>query len=175
MSDRKGTIFLIERDGQLTALNEADYDSEMVLQELLAKFPALLAGEQIDQTEPRRWILVKREMGVPGDESRSNRWSIDHLFLDQDATPTLVEVKRSADTRLRREVIGQMLDYASNGVAYWGVDDMRSWYEQTCGEEGLDATDEIEHFSEVGDADEYWEMVKVNLQPAKCVFCSLRT
>ena len=167
MSDQKGTIFLIERDGQLTALNETDYDSEMALQELLAKFPALLAGEQIDQVEPRRWILVKREMGVPGDESRSNRWSIDHLFLDQDATPTLVEVKRSTDTRLRREVIGQMLDYASNGVAYWGVDDMRSWYEQSCSEEGLDATDEVERFSEVGDADEYWEMVKVNLQAGK--------
>ena len=29
--------------------------------------------------------------------------------------PTLVEVKRSSDTRIRREVVGQMLDYAANG------------------------------------------------------------
>jgi hypothetical protein len=33
--------------------------------------------------------------------------------------PTLVEVKRSDDTRIRREVVGQMLDYAANGVVYW--------------------------------------------------------
>jgi hypothetical protein len=25
---------------------------------------------------------------------RAGRWSLDHLFLDQDAIPTLVEVKR---------------------------------------------------------------------------------
>jgi hypothetical protein len=31
--------------------------------------------------------------------------------LDQDAVPTLVEVKRSSDTRIRREVMGQMSDY----------------------------------------------------------------
>jgi hypothetical protein len=30
--------------------------------------------------------------------------------------PTLLEVKRSSDTRIRREVVGQMLDYAANGV-----------------------------------------------------------
>src|SRR5262249_3604083 len=31
-------------------------------------------------------------------------WSVDHLFLDQDAVRTLVEVKRGSDTRIRREV-----------------------------------------------------------------------
>ena len=30
--------------------------------------------------------------------------------------PTLVEVKRSSDTRIRREVVGQMLHYAANAV-----------------------------------------------------------
>jgi hypothetical protein len=40
-------------------------------------------------------------------------------FVDQDAVPTFVEVKRSSDTRLRREVVGQMLDYAANASAHW--------------------------------------------------------
>jgi hypothetical protein len=36
--------------------------------------------------------------------------------LDQDAILTIVEVKRSTDTHVRREVVGQMLDYAANAV-----------------------------------------------------------
>ncbi len=33
--------------------------------------------------------------------------------------PTLLEVTRSSDTRIRREVVGQMLDYAANPDAFW--------------------------------------------------------
>lgn len=113
-------------------MEEAAYDAEKTLQELLAKYPDLLAGEQINVEEPRRWLLITREMAVPGDEDGAARWSLDHLFLDQDAVPTLVEVKRSSDTRIRREVVGQMLDYAANAVAYWPVDKIRARFEARC-------------------------------------------
>ena len=43
-----------------------------------------------------------------------------------DANPTLVEVKRSSDTRERREVVGQMLDYAANAVVYWPIETIRA-------------------------------------------------
>ena len=66
------------------------------------------------------------------------RWSIDHLFLEQDAIPTLVEVKRSSDTRIRREVVGQMLDYAANGVRYWADGALRQLFERTCADTGRD-------------------------------------
>lgn len=66
----------------------------------------------MNQAAPRRWLLVSREWGVPREEGGGGHWSLDHLFLDQEGVPTLVEVKRSSDTRLRREVVGQMLDYA---------------------------------------------------------------
>lgn len=36
-----------------------------------------------------------------------------------------MEVKRSTDTRIRREVVGQMLDYAANGVRYWPAEELR--------------------------------------------------
>ena len=88
-------------------MDEALYDSERLLQEMLAKHPDLLAGEQINIDDPRRWLLITREMSVPDEEDGSGRWSIDHLFLDQEGIPTLVEVKRSSDTRIRREVVGQ--------------------------------------------------------------------
>src|SRR4051794_25314367 len=59
----------------------------------------------------------------------SDRWSLDHVFLNADGVPTLVEVKRSSDTRARREVVAQMLDYAANATAYWKVDALRAWFE----------------------------------------------
>ena len=46
--------------------------------------------------------------------------------------PTLVEVKRSSDTRIRREVVGQMLDYAANGVVYWPLEQLRELFARQC-------------------------------------------
>ncbi|HEY3545489.1 MAG TPA: hypothetical protein VGK17_05290, partial [Propionicimonas sp.] len=109
----EGKIYL--RSGErLVAMKEAAYDAEEVLQRLVADYPDLLAGDQMRPAAPRRWILVEREAGIEDSQGGLARWSLDHLFLDQDAIPTLVEVKRSSDTRIRREVVGQMLDYAAN-------------------------------------------------------------
>lgn len=125
-------LYFIGEDDALTAMTVTPYEAEEVLQTLLAKYPDLLAGAQMDPHDPRRWLLVAREHGVPDRADASgNRWSVDHLFVDQDAIPTLVEVKRSSDTRIRREVVGQMLDYAANGVLYWPVDRLRESFTRT--------------------------------------------
>lgn len=42
-----GGIFLLRGGDDLVPMTEAPYDSEDVLQELLAKFPDLLAGDQL--------------------------------------------------------------------------------------------------------------------------------
>lgn len=131
-------IFHIDGDGALAAMSVARFDAEAVLQELLVNHPDLLAGGQMNPGEPRRWALVQREQGVPDRDAPGYRFSIDHLFVDQDAVPTLVEVKRSTDTRIRREVVGQMLDYAANGVRYWPVSDLRTAFHVTQAGFGLD-------------------------------------
>jgi hypothetical protein len=105
-----GVIYAMQGDGRLVEMTETAYESEELLQRLLADYPKLLAGDQMDQASPRRWLLVSREAGVPASLLGADRWWIDHLFLDQDAIPTLTELKRSEDTRIRREVVGQMLD-----------------------------------------------------------------
>lgn len=43
--------------------------------------------------------------------------------------PTFIEVKRASDTRSRREVVAQMLDYAANGSRFWAPEQLRSWFE----------------------------------------------
>jgi len=149
-------------------MEEATYDSESLLQKLLADHPDLLAGDQINVEEPRRWLLVTREMAVPGEQDGAGRWSLDHLFLDQDAIPTLVEVKRSTDTRIRREVIGQMLDYAANAVAYLPVEEIKAKFESRCKDDGVIPEAELAEFLGEGqNASTFWQSVKTNLQAGR--------
>jgi hypothetical protein len=161
-------IFLIHDDGTLVEMTEQAYDSEALLQQLLAEYPSLLAGKQINPDAPRRWVLVRREAGVASEEAAGNRWSVDHLFLDQDGIPTLVEVKRSSDTRIRREVIGQMLDYAANAVVYWPIEQIRAYYEATCQQQSMDADQLlIDLLGEEVEIDQFWQQVKTNLQAGR--------
>ena len=51
-----GGIFLI-KDDKLVKMEESAYDSEELLQKLLEDYPDLLAGDQINQDEPK--ILKK--------------------------------------------------------------------------------------------------------------------
>jgi hypothetical protein len=44
----KGSIFLIKENDELVELTEQVYDSEDLLQRLLAQYPNLLAGSQIN-------------------------------------------------------------------------------------------------------------------------------
>ena len=164
-----GSIYYVpDRKGKLVEMVEEPYNTEDVLQELLAEHSKLLAGEQINPSNPRRWLLIAREAGVPDQEEGSDRWSLDHLFLDQDGVPTLVEVKRSTDTRIRREVAGQMLDYAANAVVYWPAEEIEAKFEETCRKRGSEASEELEYFLEgETEPDEFWEQVRTNLQAGK--------
>ena len=164
-----GGVFLIQDDGELVEMGEQPYGSEEKLQELVAKYPNLLAGGQINPAAPRRWLLVSREVGIPGEEYGSDHWAIDHLFLDQDAIPTLVEVKRSTNPQIRREVVGQMLEYAANGTAYWQVDALRASFEANCENQGLDPEAEIASLLEEEEADPegFWQDVGENLRAGR--------
>ncbi len=74
-------IFLVHDNGSLVKMSEEPYENEGKLQELLASYPDLLAGDQMNDSEPRRWLLISREAGIPAEEDGYDRWSVDHLFL----------------------------------------------------------------------------------------------
>jgi hypothetical protein len=123
------SIFLLGDDGVLTEVSSTPYGAEADLQELLADHVHLLSGAQINQDSPRRWLLIKREAGIPNQEGGGAWWSVDHFVVDQDAVPTFVVAKRASDARARREVVAQMLDYAANGSAFWVPEQLRAWFE----------------------------------------------
>jgi hypothetical protein len=164
---RGAGIYLLRDDGQLVQLAEKTYDSEAILQELIARYPSILAGDQMGRLSPRRWLLVCREMAVPSEDNGANRWAVDHLFLDQDAVPTLVEVKRSSDTRIRREVVGQMLDYAANAMVYWPVERLRATFETACRQHGREPEEVFGEALGATDPEQFWLRVRTNLQAGR--------
>jgi hypothetical protein len=85
-------VIFVRQGEELVALTVAPYEAEAVLQELLEHYPQLLAGYEMSRSDPRRFLLVRREASV-ADQNGAGRWSLDHLFVDQDAIPTLVEAK----------------------------------------------------------------------------------
>lgn len=155
------TIFLLDGAGELQKIPHRRYDTEDLLQQLIDHHPDLLVGEQIDPDEPPRWLMVQREAGIPDVEGGYDRWAIDHVLLDQRGRPTLVEVKRSTDTRIRREVVGQMLDYAANALKFWPPERIRELAASQYG--GLEALEtEIRGLLQDQEADieKYWQTVE---------------
>lgn len=143
----------------LEAMTETEYISEKELQDFLIQYPELLGGDQFNPEEPRRWLLVQPEFSVSG-------FSIDILFLDQDGVPTIVEVKRACDTRIRREVVGQMLDYAASGISRFGAGKLRTIAANYHGPASLSSKlkhliNGQEHFET---EEEYWETVDNNIK-----------
>jgi hypothetical protein len=157
------TIFVMDGQGKMIPMQPSAYDAEAVLQALLADHPELLSAGTSVGAEQLRWLHVAREAAIP-DDSGGDRFALDHLFLDSDGVPTLVEVKRSSDSRIRREVVGQMLDYASHFVIHWTMERVRATFERTCDEVGLDASERLVTFlGATIDEETFWQRVKTNL------------
>ena len=157
-------VFVLQSDNSLISMEPAQFATEDDFQHLLARFPALLVGDQIDPQNPRRWVLVKREQPISTKEIGAAQWSLDHLFLDQDGIPTLVEIKRQSDSRIRREVVGQMLDYAANCITFWSIDMLQAGFETTC--EAAGQSSEAVLADLIGPEQtpaEFWVRVKTNL------------
>jgi len=163
-----GGIYLIQEEDRLVEMTEKSYDSEALLQELLEKYPNLLAVDRLGSRYVRRWLLVKRVAGLASEEIGLQQWAFDRLFLDQHAIPTLVAVCRDHDPQRRREIIGQMLDYAANAVVYWPVESIVAHFEANCRSQNRDPEQVFEEFLGVNaDEEQFWQRVKTNLQAGK--------
>ena len=140
-------------------------NEELELQNLLHKNLDLIPGDQIDPENPRRWLLVKREMIVEDPGTAEGRWSLDFLIVDQDGIPTLVECKRFKDTRARREVIGQMFDYAANASFYLSRDTLLQYLEERARDRGIEIEELIASLEPVSGTflDSFLELIENNI------------
>jgi hypothetical protein len=165
----EGSIFVMQPDNSLVKVNRTPYNSEALLQGLLSDYPDLLAGDQMNTENPRRWLLVSPELSLGTEADGTGGWWIDHLFLDQDAIPTIVEVKRSSDSRIRREVVGQMLDYAAHLEVYWPAERIRAYFEERCRAQNTDPNLKVSELvqQDEPDIEVFWARVGENLSIGK--------
>ncbi|MCC6235914.1 MAG: hypothetical protein IT580_24980, partial [Verrucomicrobiales bacterium] len=157
---------VVRDDGTLVEMERSPYPTEDTLQELLHRHPEILAS--VDPDAPRRWLAISRELPVASAEGGSGRWNADHLFLDQDAIPTIVEDKRSSNPEIRRVVVGQMLDYAANVVAFGPVTALRETYNATCVAEGRDPDEDVRALiGPDGDIEAFWRDAETNVRAGR--------
>lgn len=150
------------RDGdRYVAMRETPYHAEEVLQELIERHPEMLAG---GEESGHSLILIRREAGVSEAEDSGVRWSLDHLYLDKHGIPTLVEVKRSTDTRSRREVVAQMLEYAAHARTSFGVERMADWLDEVARQRGRSGSDMLFERFGIEDVEGFWQTVDTNLK-----------
>jgi hypothetical protein len=152
-----GIIYMVHGD-ELRRMSPSAPESEDRMQELVARYPELITDGDGDL------LLISREPAI-GDGETASRWSLDHLFVTKSGVPVLVELKRASDTRIRREVVGQLIDYAANASAHWAAGTIAATFAKTV---GLDQADEL--LGEfVGDRspDEFWEQVDSNLRSGR--------
>ncbi len=163
-----GGIYLIQNDDRLVEMKEQAYETEEQLQELLESYPNLLAGDRIDRGTARQWLTIYREIDLPIDEDGHGRWSLEHLFVDQNAIPTLVSVKHSDDLESRRQAIGQILEYAANTLVAWPLEFIVSQFESNCRHADRDPEQVFAEFlGSDANEEQFWQRVKTNLQASK--------
>ena len=159
-------IYTRGEGGGLEPLEEEPFSTEAELQALIAQHPELLDGKQMSPGDPRRWILITREKGIAETPDSGARWAIDHLIVDQDAVPTLAEVKRGSNPEIRRTIVGQMLEYAAHAAQTWTADELRQTFEDSANARGLapdEVLGELLQADEEPDADGFWMNVATNL------------
>jgi hypothetical protein len=158
----RSIIYTVDAAGTLTAMRPSEPRSEDFMQKLVAAHPELIADQD------GALLLIRREQPIADREDGSGRWSLDHLFVTRSGVPVLVELKRAVDTRLRREVIGQMLDYAANGTAYWQGGRIADSYAATMTELGQDADAALAEFlGGVADPQQFWKQVDANFSAGR--------
>ena len=151
----QGILYTVDGDGNLHAMRPSAPASEDEMQALVARHPDLITDGD------GALLLIRREQPIADSVEGTGRWSLDHLFVTRDGVPVLVELKRAVDTRLRREVVGQILDYAANATAYWKAGEIAIAFASTHGSE---AEQNLAKFLDGADADSFWSKVDSNFR-----------
>ena len=168
MAGEMGKVFIL-RGGKMQALpcrpmraGMLGASLEEALQKLLEEYPEVIPGSQINpgSDEPPRFVLLRREMPV-GD------WSLDHLLADQFGVLTLIETKLLQNPGSRREVIGQVIEYAAYAREAWGSGKVRQYANEYWSKRGKELDEVLLEAFPESDLEQFWQLVEENLQQGR--------
>ena len=166
----EGLLYMVGADGSLNRMSPSAPVNEDQMQELVSRYPELITDGDGDL------LLIRREQNIADGADSGGRWSLDHLFVTRECIPVLVELKRAVDTRLRREVVGQMLDYAANATAYWQAGRIAESFAETTLKAGNNPDETLVAFIGDQDPEVFWNQVDANFKAGniKLVFVADR-
>ena len=134
------------------------YD-EAFIQKLVLNSPTLLPLDQIDPTcvEPAPIC----------DELPTAAGPIDVFMITQTGMPVLVECKLWNNPQARREVVGQIIDYAKE-LQQWSYEDLQRACAERCGSD-FDLFERVSSLYEGMDERVFVDSVTRNLRDGRCV------
>lgn len=160
-----GIIYQVSSDGSLTRMMPGKPANEDEIQRMIADHPEMVTGSD------DRLLLIERESAIADRLDGSGRWSLDHLFVTRDGRPVLVEVKQASNTQLRREVVGQLMEYAANASVHWTSANISASFLRTYGGDEEAAADQLDAFlneggdpSDTAEPEAFWRRVESNLR-----------
>jgi len=103
------------QDPGVVSLKEEPFLDEARLQRLLEENPELIA---IDEVDPSATLLIPI-----GSEVSMGGQALDLLFIDAAGRLTAIEAKLRKNSQVRREVVGQTLEYVSY-LSTWTIEDI---------------------------------------------------
>lgn len=166
MPEQSDEIFRLEDDRLISipsrSMREGLFGKtlEEAIQTIFEKHPQIIPGKQIDPSsdDPPRFVLLRREMPL-------GSLSLDHLYVDQRGILTLVETKLFQNPESRREVIGQIIEYAANALEYCANGKARRKATEYWINKSLDLDDILpKEFDEELDIEAFWNTVEENLK-----------
>lgn len=128
LSNRE-SVQLLEKVSLRLPQNENEkklYDEDW-LQSLIFRYPSILPVEELESAFFPLYPVC-RELETPAG-------FLDNLYISENGSLTLVECKLWRNPEARREVVGQVLDYAKE-FAKWSYEDLTSAVKKTTGKKG---------------------------------------
>lgn len=122
-----GQLLIRQSDGTWREPDLTGYGGEAELQQILAEHPELIPGVSAD--------------AVTCGEFQSTAGLADVVVVDGDGQVTLVECKLASNPQIRREVVGQMFDYASR-LWRMGIEDFAARWQNRTGQAPFPADDD---------------------------------
>lgn len=101
-------LFVVDA-GKTIVLENQSFDNEKLLQDVLERFPEFIALDDLCVSEP--FFVIGREVST-------SAGFIDVLCMDGEGVLTVIETKLARNSQIRREVIGQVLEYVAQ-VSKW--------------------------------------------------------
>ncbi len=144
-------------------MTTASFRNEYELQSLIAAAPSIIPANACRSNEPRRWLLLQKEASIINPARPEAPWAVDVLLIDQDAIPTLVEIKHNpTGPSARRKSVGQLIDYLVGARATWSARTFAAAYATA----SRDESDSLRRHTTLA-AEEFWRRAEHNLRASR--------